>query len=150
VQKDRNADSTVHHHIAGGRCTARIDLSFFVLGSAERRQKFGIANLKQLYIGCSFGYTFTHRAIIQPLHKKLIYGTPMCTQSNLAASLIKRAHGANKKLFCEFFGFFPMSKEQRKGEGKRVSPFRSILPHCSEAQWAYVPFPMLWGASICI
>lgn len=72
--------------------------------------------------GAVFGYTFTHRAIIQPLHKKIIYGTPMCTQSSLAASLIKRAHGANKKLFCEFFGFFPMSKEQRKEGRQRRLP----------------------------
>ncbi len=46
----------------------------------------------------------------------------MCTQSSLAASLIKRAHGANKKLFCEFFGFFPMSKEQRKEGRQRRLP----------------------------
>jgi len=36
----------------------------------------------------------------------------MCTQSCLAATLIKRAHGANKSFFV-FFGFIPMKKSQR-------------------------------------
>lgn len=118
--KDRNADSTRHHHIAGGRCTARIDLSFL-------RKKFGIANLKHCTSGVFWLYVYSssnHTTSPQ----KIVYGTPMCTQSCLAATLIKRAHGANKSFFV-FFGFIPMQKSQRD----KLKFIPRLIPHCSEA-----------------
>jgi len=64
----------VCRHIAGGRCTARIDRSYIC--SLKKRKKISDQSEAELYIGCILGYTYTHRASIQPLHKKSSSGTP--------------------------------------------------------------------------
>ena len=79
------------------------ELTFFL---SEQKELIKV-NLKQIVHRVYWGYTFTHRAIIQPLHKKRLLVLQCALKELFKDSLIKCAHGAYKQFFV-LIGIFPV------------------------------------------